>query len=77
MTCVAERMISACAPTTASSSCVEIELDVDLVAGGAQPVEAAFGDLFGDQDASHRRSIVTAAGRCDPHRLTHCVNVGR
>ena len=35
------------------SSSVEVELHVDLVAGGAQAVEAAFGDLFGDKDASH------------------------
>ena len=33
----------------------EVELDVDVVAGGAEAVEAAVGDLFGDQDARHGR----------------------
>ena len=32
----------------------EPELHVDLVPVGAEAVEASFGDLFGDQDASHR-----------------------
>ena len=32
---------------------VEIELHVDLVAGGDEPVETTFGDRFGDQDAGH------------------------
>ena len=39
----------------------EIELHVDLVAGGAESIETAVGDLLGDQDASHRGSIVIAA----------------
>ena len=32
----------------------QVELDVDLVACGAESVEAALGDLFGDEDACHR-----------------------
>jgi hypothetical protein len=32
---------------------VEIELHVDFVAGSTQPVEAAFGDFFGDKDPGH------------------------
>ncbi len=31
----------------------QAELHVDVVAEGTEPVEAPFGDLFGDQDASH------------------------
>ena len=59
MTLVAERMMRAWAPLTASSSSLgrQAEPDVDLVAGGTEPVEAALGDLFGDEDAGHGRSI--------------------
>ena len=53
MTCVAERMISASRAADVGQQRVEIELDVDLVAGGAEPIEAAFGDFFGDEDACH------------------------
>jgi hypothetical protein len=35
-------------------------LHVDLVPSGTQAVEAALGDLFGDQDPGHRNVIVTA-----------------
>ena len=38
----------------------QVELHVDLVPGCAQAVEASVGDLFGDQDARHRWTIVTA-----------------
>ena len=49
-------MIRACAPGDHLEQIGrrQVELDVDVVAGGAEAVEAAFGDLFGDQDASHR-----------------------
>ena len=47
---------------TWSSSLRQVELDVDLVAGGAEPIEAAVGDLFGDQDACHRVPSLPAAG---------------
>ena len=52
---VAERMITACAPTIAasSSSGVRSSADLDLVAGRPEAVEATVGDLFGDEDASH------------------------
>ena len=32
---------------------IQIELDIDLVAGSAQTVEPAFGDFFGDEDSCH------------------------
>ena len=56
VTSVAERMIRAWAPAIAVEQLGrrQVEADVDLVAGGAEAVEAALGDLFGDQDASHR-----------------------
>ena len=61
VTSVAERMIRACAPGIAVEQLVggQPELHVDLVAGGAEAVEAPVGDLFGDQDASHRPSCLS------------------
>ena len=52
MTWVAERMIRACAPFTRSSSVSGggVELDVDVVAGLPEAVEARIGDLLGDED---------------------------
>ena len=60
VTVVADRMIRAWAPGMAATSClgVEVELEVDLVAGGPEAVEAAVGDLLGDEDAGHPRSLV-------------------
>ena len=60
VTVVAERMIRAWAPTTASSSSAgdRPRLHVDLVAGGAEAVEPAVGDLFGDEDAGHRTTCL-------------------
>ena len=40
----------------------EIELQVDVVAGGAEPLEAAVGDLLGDQDPRHGRRVWCASG---------------
>ena len=37
---------------------VEVELEVDIVAGGPETVETAVGDLLGDEDAGHPRSLV-------------------
>ena len=55
VTWVAERMISASAPTIAAEQLLgrQIGLDVDGVAGRAETVETAFGDRFGDEDARH------------------------
>ena len=36
---------------------VEVQLDVDLVAGGAELVQAAFGDAFGDENPTHAPSL--------------------
>ena len=38
----------------------EVELEVDLVAGGAEPIEPAVGDLLGDQDPRHGRRVWSA-----------------
>ena len=46
----------------------QIELDLHFVPGRAQPVEATFGDLFGDQDACHcvhRYRTATRDRKCD------------
>ena len=58
MTVVADRMIRAWAPLTSSSSSSgdDADLHVDVVSGGTEPVEAALGDRFGDQDAGHASS---------------------
>ena len=63
VTVVAERMIRAWAPTMAVEQLVggQPEPHVDLVAGGAQAVEPAVGDLFGDQDARHRTPCLPLA----------------
>ena len=55
VTLVAERMMRAWAPSTASSSSFgrQVEAHVDLVAGRPQAVQAAVGDGFGYQDARH------------------------
>ena len=55
VTWVADRMISASAPFTSSSrvSGVTAELHVDVVAGLPEAVEAAVGDLLGDEDTGH------------------------
>ena len=65
MTVVADRMISAWAPLTALEQLLgdEPQLHVDVVAGGAEAVEAAVGDLLGDQDAGHRGPILTGRAR--------------
>ena len=65
MTLVAERMISACAPGDDVEQLLgrQAELHVDLVAGGAQAVEAAVGDLFGDEDASHGGPSLSSRSR--------------
>ncbi len=62
VTCVAERMISACAPGIDLEQFVggQVEADVDVVAGGTEAIEASVGDFFGDQDASHRPSCLSA-----------------
>jgi hypothetical protein len=39
----------------------EIELEIHLVAGGAEPVEPAVGDLLGDQDPRHGRRVWSGA----------------
>jgi hypothetical protein len=33
--------------------CVEIETDIDIVPGGAQAIEPAFSDFFGNKDPCH------------------------
>ena len=38
----------------------QVEPDVDVVTGGAEAVEAAVGNFFGDQDASHRPSCLSS-----------------
>ena len=40
----------------------QVELEVDLVAGGAEAVEAAVGDLLGDEDARHGRRVWSPPG---------------
>ena len=60
VTVVAERMIRAWAPTIAVEQLLGGQPDphVDLVAGGAEAVEPAVGDLFGDEDAGHRTTCL-------------------
>ena len=56
-TCVAERMISACAVDDRAAQLLggEVGTDVDGVTGLTEPIQAALGDLFGDEDARHDR----------------------
>ena len=58
VTVVAERMMRACAPFTAvsSSSGDSPVLHVDLVAGLAQALQAALGDLLGHEYSGHGQS---------------------
>ena len=56
-------MISACCTAMLSSSAAEIELHIDLVAGGTQAIEAAVGDFFGDKDPRHRPPSLPPAPR--------------
>ena len=71
VTVVAERMMRAWAPTTASTQLLgaEVELEVDVVAGGPEAIEPAVGDLLGHQDARHGRRVWSAAaGTRQPDR---------
>ena len=72
VTVVAERMIRACAPVTSVEQLLgrRPELDVDVVAGGAEPVEAAVGDRLGDQDAGH--GLILTAGPTRPPTRRRC-----
>ena len=36
----------------------EIELDIDFMAGGTKPIEAAVGDFFRHQDARHAPILI-------------------
>ena len=56
VTCVAERMTSACALGHRVEQTLgrEPELDVDVVARGAQLLQPAVGDLLGDDDPAHQ-----------------------
>jgi len=41
---------------------IEIELDIDHVAGATKPIEATIGDFFGHQDTRHAIILVPAVG---------------
>ncbi len=61
MTWVAERMMRACGPGDGVEQLLGAQtlLDVDLVTGVAQQVEAAVGDLLGYQYSCHRGGLLT------------------
>src|SRR4051812_25377553 len=48
---------------------IEVELHIDLVAGGTEPIQAAIGDFLGHENAGHV-SIVIGGGGPVPAALT-------